>query len=182
MCWQWTIFPDRRQSSIFASAELNFCVRNGNRWTLCDKITNSKAFDLVLYQQWTIFPDRRQSSIFAPAELNFCVRNGNRWTLCGNITDYNGSPNRARTCNPPVNSRMLYHWAIEDYCKAAQIVRSAFVNFSLTPIGIERHVRCTDWAKEEYEETQQINLTESLLCWLRPIFPDSFPSSIFGTA
>ena len=89
MCWQWTIFPDRRQSSIFASAELNFCVRNGNRWTLCDKITNSKAFDLVLYQQWTIFPDRRQSSIFAPAELNFCVRNGNRWTLCGNITDCN---------------------------------------------------------------------------------------------
>ena len=40
LCWQWAIFPVRRQTSIFASAELNFCVRNGNRWTLCDNITD----------------------------------------------------------------------------------------------------------------------------------------------
>ena len=26
------------------------------------------------------------------------------------------SPSRARTYNPAVNSRVLYHWAIEDYC------------------------------------------------------------------
>ena len=44
LCWQWAIFPVRRQTSIFASAELNFCVRNGNRWTLCDNITNFARF------------------------------------------------------------------------------------------------------------------------------------------
>ena len=32
-------------------------------------------------------------------------------------------------------------------------------------------MRSTDWANEEYERS-----------WPRPIFPDSFPSSIFGTA
>ena len=40
LCWRWAIFPVRRQTSIVASAELNFCVRNGNRWTLCGNITN----------------------------------------------------------------------------------------------------------------------------------------------
>ena len=40
MCWHWPIFPARRQASIFGSAQLNFCVRNGYRWTLCDKNTN----------------------------------------------------------------------------------------------------------------------------------------------
>ena len=29
--------------------------------------------------------------------------------------DIQNSPSRARTYNPPVNSRMLYHWAIEEY-------------------------------------------------------------------
>ena len=39
-CWHWVIFPIRRQTSIFTIAELNFCVRNGNRWTLCIRNTN----------------------------------------------------------------------------------------------------------------------------------------------
>ena len=29
------IFPGRLQPSIFGTTELNFCVRNGNRWNLC---------------------------------------------------------------------------------------------------------------------------------------------------
>ena len=40
LCWRVLIFPDRRQSSIFSTTELNFCVRNGNRWTLCVIHTN----------------------------------------------------------------------------------------------------------------------------------------------
>ena len=40
VCWRIPIFPDRRQSSIFGTTELNFCVRNGNRWTLCVNHTN----------------------------------------------------------------------------------------------------------------------------------------------
>ena len=30
---------------------------------------------------------------------------------------YSGSSSRARTYDPSVNSRMLYHWAIEEYKK-----------------------------------------------------------------
>ena len=40
LCWQLPIFPGRRQPSIFGTTELNFCVRNGNRWTLCVNVTN----------------------------------------------------------------------------------------------------------------------------------------------
>ena len=40
MYQQRAIFPVRRQTSIFTSAELNFCVRNGKRWTLCGKVTD----------------------------------------------------------------------------------------------------------------------------------------------
>ena len=34
------IFPGRRQPSIVGADELNFCVRNGNRWTLTAISTN----------------------------------------------------------------------------------------------------------------------------------------------
>ena len=40
MCRLWPIFPVRLQTSIFGTAELNFCVRNGYRWTLCVNITD----------------------------------------------------------------------------------------------------------------------------------------------
>ena len=33
-CRHLSIFPGRRQPSIFDVKELNFCVRNGNRWNL----------------------------------------------------------------------------------------------------------------------------------------------------
>ena len=34
MCRHQPIFPGRFQPSIFGANELNFCVRNGNRWIL----------------------------------------------------------------------------------------------------------------------------------------------------
>ena len=34
------IFPGRCQPSIVGASELNFCVRNGNRWTLTAISTN----------------------------------------------------------------------------------------------------------------------------------------------
>ena len=40
LCWPRPIFPDRFQSSIFGTAQLNFRVRNGNGWTLCVMKTN----------------------------------------------------------------------------------------------------------------------------------------------
>ena len=50
-CQHWAIFPCRFQQSIFATAELNFCVRNGNRWTLC-VITPTISVSL-LTEYWT---------------------------------------------------------------------------------------------------------------------------------
>ena len=35
LCQHRTIFPHSFPWSIVTTAELNFCVRNGNRWTLC---------------------------------------------------------------------------------------------------------------------------------------------------
>ena len=110
-CWHWPIFPARRQASIFGSAQLNFCVRNGYRWTLCDSNTNFFPLSIQLLKcktllriclpksvlkhlcwHWPIFPDRRQSSIFGSAQLNFCVRNGYRWTLCDSNTNCGVAP------------------------------------------------------------------------------------------
>ena len=41
LCRLWAIFPSRLQLSIFATAALNFRVRNGNGWTHCVKNTDS---------------------------------------------------------------------------------------------------------------------------------------------
>ena len=46
---RWPIFPGRRQPSIVGITELNFCVRNGYRWTLCDRNTNFFIFVLVCF-------------------------------------------------------------------------------------------------------------------------------------
>ena len=40
-CQRCAIFPCSLPQSIFATAELNFCVRNGYRWTLCVNSTDS---------------------------------------------------------------------------------------------------------------------------------------------
>ena len=52
LCWHWPIFPVRRQTSIFGTDELNFCVRNGNRWTLIVKSTNYQIHHQGL-EPWT---------------------------------------------------------------------------------------------------------------------------------
>ena len=45
-CQHRTIFPHSFPWSIFATAELNFCVRNGNRWTLC--VCDTDFFSVTL--------------------------------------------------------------------------------------------------------------------------------------
>ena len=39
-CWRLPIFTGRFQPTIFGTTELNFCVRDGNRWTLSVIDTN----------------------------------------------------------------------------------------------------------------------------------------------
>ena len=53
LCWHWAIFPGRFQPSIFTTAELNFCVRNGYRWTLCVCNTNFFLSNPLITEYWT---------------------------------------------------------------------------------------------------------------------------------
>ena len=52
------IFPGRHQPSIVGAYELNFCVRDGNRWTLIAINTNSCGwvFTHRLYQRSSSLP------------------------------------------------------------------------------------------------------------------------------
>ena len=59
------IFPVRRQTSIFGTAELNFRVRNGNGWTLCVRNTDLITVFRDLFLQLNLEP--RGNPLLAPA-------------------------------------------------------------------------------------------------------------------
>ena len=59
LCWHLPIFPGRRQPSIVGASELNFCVRNGNRWTLTAIDTNFRRSKLG----FTSFPPQAYASV-----------------------------------------------------------------------------------------------------------------------
>ena len=71
-CWRVLIFPGRRQPSIFSTTELNFCVRNGNRWTLCVNHTN--LFGLCFPQSLVYHTHKLLSSRFSHDTLEQLVR------------------------------------------------------------------------------------------------------------
>ena len=52
VCWHLPIFPDRHQSSIFGTNELNFRVRHGNGWTLI--VINTNYSILVAFDDFVI--------------------------------------------------------------------------------------------------------------------------------
>ena len=49
LCWQRLTFPGSFPPSIISDAELNFCVRYGDRWTLCSIVTNSSLRTLFAF-------------------------------------------------------------------------------------------------------------------------------------
>ena len=64
-CQHWAIFPCGLPQSIFTTAELNFCVRNGYRWTLCVCSTDSsRLYSLNIEQYYVSFKDTRQNRYF----------------------------------------------------------------------------------------------------------------------
>ena len=67
-------------------------------------------------------------------------------------TDHKNSPSGTRTCNPPVNSRMLCHWAIEDYY-------TSFILF-LTPSKLN--------TSESFFSLSSIVFFVNLLFWSSP--------------
>jgi len=88
LCWQWAIFPARLQASIVASAELNFCVRNGNRWTLCERTPTFVRFSRTLFF-WSaeILQDKAEGSkdgdgVVSYSELSASTDNAVLRNLC----------------------------------------------------------------------------------------------------
>ena len=70
ICRLWAIFPGRRQPSIFATAALNFRVRNGNGWTHCVKITDSFKLSPELFFCVSVELSSRAvaSQVFSPLQ------------------------------------------------------------------------------------------------------------------
>ena len=50
------IFPGSRPPSIVGADELNFCVRDGNRWTLIAINTNSLRWLLTIFSISKVLP------------------------------------------------------------------------------------------------------------------------------
>ena len=96
LCWHRSIFPGSRPPSIFDTDELNFCVRNGNRWIL---IAISTDLNGDPWENRT--PD-------------YAVR-GRRLSRLTN-GPY-GAPSGTRTRDPLIKSQLLYqlsYWRIKD--------------------------------------------------------------------
>ena len=57
------IFPVSHPTSIFGACELNFCVRDGNRWTLVPISTNYLGYTLKTEHQSNSANHGRQMSL-----------------------------------------------------------------------------------------------------------------------
>ena len=89
MCWRLPIFPDRYQSSIFGTSELNFRVRNGNGWTLTVMNTNCN---------WLL----PSTYVFSFALLALT----DKYLVYSSVR--NGTPSGARTLDTLIKSQVLY--------------------------------------------------------------------------
>ena len=104
MCWRLPIVPGRCQPSIFGTSELNFCVRDGNRWTLT-----------VINTNYSIFPRFRehdprfyQESFGDPCGNRTHV-NGVRGRCLNRLTNGPfGAPSGTRTRDTLIKSQVLY--------------------------------------------------------------------------
>ena len=73
---QQPIFPDRLQSSIFGASELNFCVRDENRWDLTANVTAMvyigflRVYRFLVYIKYTLFFIRRQFFYTVDSQLH----------------------------------------------------------------------------------------------------------------
>ena len=112
LCWHWPIFPDRCQSSIVGITELNFCVRNGNRWTLCVKITDSRTSSARFCLSACVSVDlssRLVSKQVLSAQQSltsvFGMGTGGPFAL---KTLTIGAPSGIRTRDPLIKSQLLY--------------------------------------------------------------------------
>ena len=99
------IFTARHQATIVGVCELNFCVRDGNRWTLTTINTNSHRMALhhPLYE-----PRSRDYLTGDPYRIRTDV-NGVRGRCLNHLTNGpSGPPSGTRTRDPLIKSQLLY--------------------------------------------------------------------------
>ena len=82
------IFTTSRPVTIVGANELNFCVRDGNRWTLIAINTNSFSEEVFPFLYKAVFADFCYSPHFSAFLL--------------------GDPYRIRTLDPLIKSQLLY--------------------------------------------------------------------------
>ena len=98
------IFPGSRPPSIVGVHELNFCVRDGNRWTLMTINTNSMdGFNHLLLKHGF-----RGLNVGDPYRIRTDV-NGVRGRCLNHLTNGPfGAPSGTRTRDPLIKSQLLY--------------------------------------------------------------------------
>ena len=100
------IFPGSRPPSIVGAHELNFCVRDGNRWTLMAINTNLCGWVLPIFCMSNAFASNRFILAHLSGFVNpFYVPNQDL-----------GDPYRIRTDVNGVRGRCLNHLTNEPWC------------------------------------------------------------------
>ena len=103
------IFPGRLQPSIVSRNELNYCVRNGNRWTLTLISTNFMLSGLTGKQtNYKLFIAHCQEEFGDPYRIRTDVK-GVRGLCLNHLTNGPfGAPSGTRTRDPLIKSQLLY--------------------------------------------------------------------------
>ena len=115
------IFPGSHPPSIVGVHELNFCVRDGNRWTLMTINTNSYGWvypsfmsnaeasnSFWILPQETVFVNPKFKGFGDPYRIRTDV-NGVRGRCLNHLTNGPfGTPSGTRTRDPLIKSQLLY--------------------------------------------------------------------------
>ena len=92
------IFPGRLQPSIVSRSELNYCVRNGNRWTLTLISTNSMSSE-------NHSENKLYYKVFSPlCQEVFRIHGVSQIHHESDL----GAPSGIRTRDPLIKSQLLY--------------------------------------------------------------------------
>ena len=97
-CRHLSIFPGRHQPSIFDVYELNYCVRNGNRWNLI-------AINTDYVSRWS---DQLNDSLVTRGRIELPMPPWEGGVLTAWPTGQFGAPSRTRTGDPLIKSQLLY--------------------------------------------------------------------------
>ena len=103
------IFPSSYPLSIVGADELNFCVRDGNRWTLIAINTNSvDGFQPIVYMKARRLINSEIISLSKPDVKKFFTLRSDLKTCFNRLTNKTGAPSGTRTRDPLIKSQLLY--------------------------------------------------------------------------